>query len=168
MAESIRIITTGGTFDKLYDPITGELTFRESQLPAILAQSRCSVDVKLEGPLAIDSLYMNDDQRREVAKLCLSSPQRMVVVVHGTDTMVETAKVVLSERGADDGHVIVFTGAMVPFSLQGSDAVFNLGCAQTAVQLLGPGVYICMSGRIFEADKVRKDRSRGVFIDIQS
>lgn len=164
MSKQLRIITTGGTFDKLYDPIKGELVFRDSQLPRILEQSRCTLDVEVEGPLAIDSLYMNEDQRMKVAELCLRSPENRVVVVHGTDTMVETANVVLSRKAPDDEHVIVFTGAMVPYSLERSDAVFNLGCAESAVQLLPPGVYICMSGRIFRADKVRKDRENGIFV----
>lgn len=163
MLKQIRIITTGGTFDKLYDEIRGELTFKESQLPRILKQSRCTVDVVLEGPLAIDSLFMKEEQRIEVADLCLKSPQKLVVVVHGTDTMVETANVLLRRRPADDDHVVVFTGAMVPYSLENSDAVFNLGCAETAVQLLDRGVYICMSGMVFPADKVTKDRRHGVF-----
>lgn len=164
MGKELRIITTGGTFDKLYDPIKGELTFQGSQLPRILAQSRCTLDVELEGPLAIDSLFMNDEQRREVADLCLGSPERMVIVVHGTDTMVETAHVLLDKRTSEDRHTVVFTGAMVPYSLELSDAVFNLGCAEASVQLLEPGVYICMSGKIFPADKVTKDRSKGIFV----
>lgn len=164
MAKQLRIITTGGTFDKLYDPIKGELTFQGSQLPRILSQSRCSLDIEHEGPLAIDSLFMNETQREEVAQLCIRSPERMVVVVHGTDTMVETANVLLKKRAEDDNHTVVFTGAMVPYSLENSDAVFNLGCAETAVQLLEPGVYICMSGKVFQADKVHKDRGHGLFV----
>lgn len=163
MAKELRIITTGGTFDKEYDAIKGELTFKESQLPRILKQSRCTLDVLIEGPLAIDSLYMNEEQRQEVALLCQRSPEKRVLVVHGTDTMVQTAKLVKSILDKDDQHVVVFTGAMVPYSLENSDAVFNLGCAVSAVSLLPPGVYICMSGKIFDAEKVYKDKNLGVF-----
>lgn len=164
MAKKLRIITTGGTFDKLYDPIRGELTFDGSRVPGILAESRCSLDVECEGPLAIDSLYMNDDQRKEVARLCLGSPEEKVVVVHGTDTMVATAKVVLDSMPKGDKHAIVFTGAMVPYSLENSDAAFNIGFAAAAAQFLPPGVYIAMNALVFPADKVRKDRSIGRFV----
>jgi len=163
MKDGIRIITTGGTFDKFYDEIKGELTFRESHLPRILKQSRCTLPIQLEGPLAIDSLYMNEQQRQEVSQRCLSSYEDRVIVIHGTDTMVETAKVVASNKTKDDNHVIVFTGAMIPYSLENSDSVFNLGCAMVAVQLLKSGVYIVMDGKIFDYDKVHKNRELGLF-----
>jgi L-asparaginase len=163
MAQELRIITTGGTFDKQYDAIKGELIFRESQLPRILQQARCTLTVQLEGPLAIDSLFMTEEQRHEVADSCLASGEEKIVVVHGTDTMCKTAAVVAEALGKEDKHVIVFTGAMIPYSLENSDAVFNLGCAVTAVQLQNPGVYICMSGRIFPWDNCIKNKEKGVF-----
>jgi L-asparaginase len=163
MAQDIRIITTGGTFDKQYDAIKGELTFRESQLPRILLQSRCSISVTLEEPLAVDSLFMSEEQRSEIANAVKTSAEARVVVVHGTDTMVKTAKLTASVLGPKDGHVVVFTGAMIPYSLEFSDAVFNLGCAVTAAQLLPPGVYVAMSGRIFPYDHVEKNKAKGVF-----
>lgn len=167
MAQDLRIITTGGTFDKQYDAIKGELTFTESQLPRILQQARCTLSVQLEGPLAVDSLYMTEEQRREVASMCFSSLEERVVVIHGTDTMCKTAAVAASVRPSDDRHVIVFTGAMIPYSLENSDAVFNLGCATTAVQLLPPGVYVSMSGRIFPWDNCVKNREKGIFEPIR-
>ncbi len=164
MAQDIRIITTGGTFDKLYDEIKGELIFRESQLPRILHQSRLTLQVQLEGPLAVDSLFMSEEQRAAVAQNCLTSTEDHVVVIHGTDTMVQTATVVAQKlKQADDHHTVVFTGAMIPYSLENSDAIFNLGCAVSAVQLLPPGVYICMCGRIFSWDNVRKNKEKGIF-----
>jgi L-asparaginase len=163
MAQDLRIITTGGTFDKQYDAIKGELTFRESQLPRILGQARCTLTVHLEGPLAIDSLYMTDEQRIEIAQACVHSAENRIIVIHGTDTMCETAKVIAQ---SNSDKVIVLTGAMTPYSLEGSDAVFNLGCAITAVQLLEPGVYITMSGRIFPWDNCQKDKERGIFIPL--
>jgi len=163
MAQDIRIITTGGTFDKQYDAIKGELTFRESQLPKILLQSRCTLSVTLEGPLAVDSLYMSEQQRKEIADAVKTSAESRVIVVHGTDTMVKTATVTASVLGPEDRHVVVFTGAMIPYSLEFSDAVFNLGCAITAAQLLTPGVYVAMSGKIFPYDHVVKNKAKGVF-----
>lgn len=163
MAQDLRIITTGGTFDKQYDAISGELTFRESQLPRLLQQSRCTLTVHLEGPLAVDSLYMTEEQRLEVADSCLHSAEEKIIIIHGTDTMCNTAKVVAGKLGSDNRHTIVFTGAMIPFSLEASDAVFNLGCAITAVQLLPPGVYLTMSGKIFTWDNCKKNKEKGIF-----
>jgi L-asparaginase len=163
MSRDLRIITTGGTFDKQYDAIKGELTFRESQLPRILQQARCTLAVQLEGPLAVDSLYMTEEMRQEIATMCYASIEDRVIVVHGTDTMCKTAAVTATKRPENDSHVIVFTGAMIPYSLEDSDAVFNLGCAVGAVQQLPPGVYVCMSGRIFGWDNCVKNREKGIF-----
>lgn len=161
--DRIRIITTGGTFDKLYDAVKGELTFRESQLPRILHQSRVTLPVHLDSLFAVDSLVMTEEQRRAIVEDALSCIERRVVIVHGTDTMVNTAELLKNSMEEGDGHVYVFTGAMIPYSLENSDAVFNLGCALTSVQLLNPGVYIVMGGRVYEAGKVRKNREKGVF-----
>jgi len=154
------IITTGGTFDKQYDEIRGELTFRRSHLPRILKAARCAMPVTVERSMAIDSLLMEESHRKKIANACTKRPENRIIVTHGTDTMVQTAHVV-AERKLD--KVIVFTGAMVPFALEYSDAVFNLGCAVTAVQLLAPGVYICMNGKVFPFDQVKKNREIGVF-----
>lgn len=160
---TIRIITTGGTFDKQYDAVKGELIFRESQLPRILNQSRVTLPVHLDSLLAVDSLVMTEDERRMVAMNALASVERMVVIVHGTDTMVKTAELLESMLGKDDGHIFVFTGAMIPYSLENSDAVFNLGCALSFVQTATPGVYITMGGRLYPASNVRKNREKGIF-----
>lgn len=158
----IRIITTGGTFDKLYDAIKGELTFRESQLPRILQQSRTTLAVCLEGALAVDSLYMSDDERKNIVEHIVASPEKRVVVIHGTDTMVETARLLALGRPSED-MTVVFTGAMIPYSLENSDAEFNLGVAIAAVQLAAPGIYVAMGGRIYPYDNVRKNREKGIF-----
>ena len=163
MSGAIRIITTGGTFDKLYDEIRGELTFKDSHLPRILEQSRCTIKMTVENCLAIDSLYMNEEHRLKVAASCQASPEDKIVVIHGTDTMVQTAKVIAEKLGKTTNKTIVLTGAMVPYALESSDSVFNLGCAIAAVQLKQPGVYICMCGRIFDYDNVRKNREKGIF-----
>ncbi len=158
----IRIITTGGTFDKLYDAIKGELTFRESQLPRVLQQSRTSLEITLETVFAVDSLNMTEAQRVLIAKHCSASTEDKVVVIHGTDTMVASANVIAQDP-AIEGKTVVLTGAMIPYSLENSDAEFNLGFAIAAVQLLPPGVYIAMGGRVFDYDNVRKNREKGVF-----
>lgn len=161
--DRIRIITTGGTFDKLYDAVKGELTFRESQLPRILHQARVTLPVHLDNIFAVDSLVMTEEQRRTIVEDALSCIEKMVVIVHGTDTMVDTAELLKASMKADDGHVFVLTGAMIPYSLESSDAVFNLGFALASVQLLSSGVYIVMGGQVFMAGSVRKNREKGVF-----
>lgn len=156
----IRIIVTGGTFDKRYDEIEGELNFKETHLPDILRQVRVSLPVVVETNQLIDSLNMTEKDRRHVLAACRVAPENQIVVTHGTDTMVETARV-LAEAALD--KTIVLTGAMIPYSVVGSDSLFNLGGSMSAVQLLPPGVYIAMNGRVFPWDNVRKDRARGIF-----
>jgi L-asparaginase len=156
----IRVIVTGGTFDKAYDAIKGELTFKDSHLPEILAQVRVTVPVEIELNQLIDSLQMQDENRRSVLVACQRASEERIIITHGTDTMAQTAKLLGPERLA---KTIVLTGSMVPFQVQGSDALFNFGTAFTAVQLLPHGVYIAMNGRVFGWEAVRKDRSAGVF-----
>jgi L-asparaginase len=156
----VRVIVTGGTFDKAYDEIRGELTFKESHLPEILKLTRVTVPVAIELNQLIDSLQMQDGNRRSVLLSCERAPEECIIVTHGTDTMAETARV-LGQAGLP--KTIVFTGAMIPYRVQDSDALFNFGTAFSAVQLLPFGVYIAMNGRVFAWDKVRKDRSRGIF-----
>jgi len=158
--QAARIIVTGGTFDKRYDPIKGELTFSDTHLPAMLEQARVKMPLATDIRLLIDSLQMTDAHRQEVLKACRESPERAIVVVHGTDTMVQTARVV---GEAHLGKTIVFTGAMVPFSVQGSDAPFNLGFALAAALTLPPNAYVAMNARIFPWDHVEKDRAEGIF-----
>ena len=157
---TIRIIITGGTFDKQYDEIRGNLTFKDTHLPEILKFVRCTVPIEVELNQLIDSLDMQTANRLQVLESCRRAPEERIVITHGTDTMVETAAVL---GGARLAKTIVMTGAMVPYVFSGSDAVFNLGCAVTAVQLLPQGVYIAMNGRVFDWENVRKDRDRAVF-----
>ena len=156
----IRVIVTGGTFDKHYDEIRGELTFKESHLPEILRLTRVTVPVEIELNQLIDSLQMQDENRQSVLDSCARAPESMIIVTHGTDTMAETAGLIGS-AGLD--KTIVLTGAMVPYKIQGSDALFNFGTAFAAVQLLPKGAYIVMNGRVFPWDHVRKNRTQGVF-----
>jgi L-asparaginase len=156
----IRVIITGGTFDKIYDEVGGRLAFRDTHLPEILGFTRCTVPIELELNQLIDSLDMQAANRLSILEACRRAPERHIVVTHGTDTMAETAGV-LGPAGLE--KTIVLTGSMVPYAFANSDAVFNLGSALTAVQLLAPGVYIAMNGRTFRWDKVRKNREKGVF-----
>jgi L-asparaginase len=158
----IRVIVTGGTFDKYYDEIRGEMAFKDTNLPEILSLVRVEVPVEIETNQLIDSLHMQDVNRSSVAEACSRSPEELIIVTHGTDTMVDTARVI---GAAKLKKTIVLTGAMVPFRVQGSDALFNFGSAFSAVQILPHGVWIAMSGRIFAWDAVRKNRERGRFED---
>ena len=156
----LRVIVTGGTFDKHYDELRGELTFKESHLPEILRLTRVTVPVQIELNQLIDSLQMQDANRQSVLEACRRASEERIIVTHGTDTMAETARL-LGPAGME--KTIVLTGAMVPYKIQGSDALINFGTAFSAVQLLPRGVYIVMNGRVFPWDKVRKNRELGVF-----
>ena len=164
---SLRIIITGGTFDKQYDAIRGQLTFKDSHLPEIIEQVRSTLPVELETNQLVDSLDMQDENRQRVLLACRNAPEDYIVITHGTDTMSETAAVLGQAFVAGDpqlaGKHIVLTGAMVPYSVSGSDALFNLGGAFLAAQLTDPGVYIVMNGRCRPWDRVRKNRALGVF-----
>jgi L-asparaginase len=157
---AIRIFVTGGTFDKEYDEIRGLLYFRDSHLADMLRMGRNRVKVEIRTLMMVDSLEMTDADRELIARNCLDAPEHRIVITHGTDTMVDTARL-LAERVPD--KTIVLTGAMIPIAFGSSDGLFNLGGALTAVQALQPGVYITMNGRIFRWDNVRKNRETGVF-----
>jgi L-asparaginase len=156
----VRIIITGGTFDKRYNELKGELTFEGTHLPDILRQVRCTVPTELEIDQLVDSLEMLDSSRQGILEACRDAEESRVIITHGTDTMVETATVL---GQAKLPKTVVLTGAMIPHAIHGSDAVFNLGCALGGVQCLPHGVYVVMNGRIFTWDNVRKNRGLGVF-----
>nr|WP_315481802.1 asparaginase domain-containing protein [uncultured Undibacterium sp.] len=158
---TLRIIATGGTFDKHYDELAGKLTFHESHLPEVLKRARLTVPVELEVRPLIDSLDMVDQDRKEILESCEKSPEKAIVIIHGTDTMRETAHVL---GAAKLDKVIIFTGAMIPYGVTNSDAFFNLGFACAAAQLMPAGVYVAMNGQVFPWDNVKKDRSVGVFV----
>lgn len=158
---NIRLITTGGTFDKKYDAIRGKLDFKETHLPEILDIVRLNPDVVIENRALIDSLEMTDGLRMQIIESCKSSTEDLIIITHGTDTMSRTAEML--GKAAPEGKTIVLTGAMVPYTISGSDALFNLGTAFSAVQLLGSGVYIVMNAAVFSWDNVRKNKSEGRF-----
>jgi L-asparaginase len=158
---AIRIVVTGGTFDKEYDELTGRLYFLDTHVPEMLRRGRCRLDVVVETAMMVDSLDLDDKGREEIVARCRSSMEREIVVTHGTDTMVETAHA-LAAAGLG-GKTIVLTGAMVPYAFGSSDGLFNLGSALSFVQVLSPGVYIAMNGKHFQWDLVRKNKQTGVF-----
>ena len=160
-AAPLRIIVTGGTFDKHYDEIRGELTFKDSHLPAILKQARVTAPIVLEINQLIDSLHMQEVNRQHILASCQAAPEMHVVVVHGTDTMALTARML---GAAALNKTVVLTGAMVPYAVMGSDSLFNLGYACAVAQILTPGVYIAMNGQVFPWDHVRKETAAGVFV----
>ena len=157
---SMRIIATGGTFDKHYNELNGTLVFAESHLPAVIKRARLTIAVELEILPLLDSLDMHDADRERVRASCRAAPEKAIVIVHGTDTMKETAAVLGS---AALEKTIVLTGAMIPYSIANSDAMFNLGFASAAAQILPAGVYVAMNGQVFAWDNVTKNRAAGVF-----
>ncbi len=161
--EPVRLIVTGGTFDKAYDSIRGELTLSRTHLPDILTTVGCVVPVRPVVHSLKDSLEMVAADREAIAGICERSLERRIVITHGTDTMTDTADVIAA-RALE--KTICLTGAMVPFSVSGSDALFNLGGAFTAVQTLPAGVYIVMNGIVFTAGAVRKNKKSGVFEEV--
>ena len=157
---TLRIIATGGTFDKHYDEIAGQLTFAGSHLPAVIALARMRIAPVLEELPLLDSLDMQDIDRRRVLASCDRSEENAIVVIHGTDTMQDTGKVL---GAAQLQKTIVLTGAMIPYAITGSDAQFNFGFACGVAQILPHGVYVAMNGQVFAWDKVQKNRSAGQF-----
>lgn len=157
---SLRILATGGTFDKRYEPLAGTLGFAGTHLHEILRVARIERDAVVEELMQVDSLDMTDEHRRRVLEACAASAEDRIVVVHGTDTLAETARVLGQARLS---KTIVLTGAMVPFDLAGSDALFNLGFAAGCARVLPHGVHVAMNARIFAWDAVRKNRALGVF-----
>jgi len=154
------IIVTGGTFDKEYNELTGELYFRETHLPEMIRLGRNLAETRIVSLPLVDSLYMDDTYRAKLADECYLAPETQILVTHGTDTMAETATFLNNHV---KGKTIVLTGAMVPYKLGSSDGLFNLGSAIAFVQVLPAGVYIAMNGRMFNTGQVRKNREAGLF-----
>jgi L-asparaginase len=162
MMASIRIFVTGGTFDKEYNELTGTLAFKDTHLPEMLRLGRCRVEVSMRTLMMIDSLEMAPSDRALIVDQCRQAAERFIVVTHGTDTMIETARAIASSDVARS-KTVVLTGAMIPYAFGSSDGLFNLGSALSFVQILPPGVYVAMNGRHFRWDEVRKNHETGVF-----
>ncbi len=162
---NITIFVTGGTFDKEYDEIHGNLYFKDTHLNEILKLGRCTIPVQIKTLMMIDSLYMNEADREKIVTECTLCNDDRIVITHGTDTMVESAEVL---AGKNIDKTIVLTGAMIPYKFGSSDGLFNMGCALAFVQSLPHGVYVTMNGRYFLWNNVRKNRKTGFFEEIKN
>jgi L-asparaginase len=160
---TIRILVTGGTFDKKYNERNGELFFQDTHVAEMLRLGRSRVDVTIRTVMMIDSLEMSDADRALIVQNCLQAEEDRIVITHGTDTMTETAAAVAR---AVTGKTVVLTGAIIPYAFGSSDGLFNLGSALSFAQVLPPGVYVAMNGKCFPWDRVRKNRERGEFEEI--
>jgi L-asparaginase len=156
----IQILVTGGTFDKEYNELDGSLYFKETHLQEMLEKGRSRLDLQIETLFMKDSLEFTENERAKIQQACAKASSDRILITHGTDTMTQTAEYLANQISA---KTIVLTGAMIPYKFGSSDGMFNLGSALAFVQILPPGVYISMNGKIFEAGSVRKNLSKGEF-----
>ncbi len=155
-----RIFVTGGTFDKEYNELTGQLFFKDTHIQELLKLGRCKVDLSIRTLMLIDSLEMTDTDRNIIVESCKRADEDKIVITHGTDTMTQTAEVLAQTI---KNKTIVITGAMIPYKFGSSDGLFNLGSALAFAQTLPQGIYIAMNGRYFHWDNCRKNRQTGFF-----
>ncbi|OJU73682.1 MAG: asparaginase [Bacteroidetes bacterium 47-18] len=160
---SLRILITGGTFDKEYDEINGQLSFEETHVPEMLKLGRCTVPTEVRTIMMIDSLDMTDADREVIVHNIKSVPEDQIVITHGTDTMAETAAFIAKEKLE---KTIVITGAMIPYKFGSSDGFFNLGSSIAFAQALPHGVYVVMNGRYYNWNNVRKNKQTGFFEEV--
>jgi L-asparaginase len=160
---ALKVLVTGGTFDKEYDEINGRLFFKDTHLRELLELGRCKLKVDIRTLMMVDSLEMTEEDRLLVLSSCKNCDEKSIVITHGTDTMELTAKAIAS---ANLDKTIVLTGAMIPIKFGSSDGLFNLGTALAFAQALPSGVYVAMNGRYFRWDNVTKNRSTGIFEDL--
>lgn len=160
---TIRILVTGGTFDKEYDERTGQLFFKDTHVAEMLRLGRCRAEVTIRTVMMMDSLEMSEADRALIVQNCAQAQEDRILITHGTDTMVETAAAIAD---AVPGKTVVLTGAMIPYAFGSSDGLFNLGSALSFAQVLPAGVYIAMNGKWFPWNEVRKNRERGEFEEI--
>jgi len=161
---AIRIFITGGTFDKEYNELTGQLYFKDTHMHDLLELGRNKVPVEIRTLMMVDSLEMTAEDRELIAHQCNHSEENKIVITHGTDTMSETAEYLAQKV---KNKTIVLTGAMIPIKFGSSDGLFNLGSALAFTQTLPPGVYVAMNGRYFNWDNVRKNKQTGMFEEVQ-
>jgi L-asparaginase len=161
----VQVFVTGGTFDKEYNYITGELYFKDTHIKEMFERGRSEVEIDIKTLMMVDSLEMRDEDRAIIVYNCSKTPADRILLTHGTDRMVETARL-LAESNIE-GKTIVLTGAMIPYAFgTSSDGFFNLGSALAFTQVLAPGVYVVMNGRYFRWDNVRKNRQTGTFEEV--
>lgn len=159
MISNLLIITTGGTIDKIYFDDKSDYQIGEPQISQILHAMHVAFEFEVSALMRKDSLHIEDKDRNLIRDAVAASDDRHVLITHGTDSMVETATVLM-----DIPHkTIVLTGALNPARFRDSDAIFNIGCAVGAVQSLPPGVYIAMNGKIWDPEQVRKNRRENRF-----
>ena len=156
----IKIFVTGGTFDKEYNELNGELYFKKTHLHEMLALGRSQLKVDVETLMMKDSLEMSDESRNSIVQKCFQSNEDRILITHGTDTMVKTANLLAAKITT---KTIVLTGAMIPYKFGSSDGLFNLGSALSFLQILPHGIYIAMNGNIFNWDNVKKNNELGLF-----
>ena len=161
---AIRIFVTGGTFDKEYNELNGELYFKNTHLQDLLELGRNKVSVVITTLMLIDSLEMTEKDREAILQQCIDCSENKIIITHGTDTMTETAKVLAKNIG---NKSIVLTGAMIPIKFGSSDGLFNLGGALAFVQTLPAGVYVAMNGHYFNWDNVQKNKLTGRFEELK-
>lgn len=160
---AILVLTTGGTIDKNYFDALSEYQIVDSGIPGLLAEARVALPIRVVELMRKDSLELTDTDRALIADAARAAPEQRIVVTHGTDTMTETAKVLAAEV---PGKTICLTGALSPARFAETDANFNLGMAFATVQVAPQGVWIAMSGQVFDGLKVKKDRAAGKFVEI--
>ena len=157
----IQILITGGTFDKSYNHISGNLFFEKTHIPEMLERSKCRLNVNVKTLMMIDSLEMTKKDIEKIIDECKKTKSSRIVITHGTDTMVNTAKKIAEKI---KNKTIVLTGAMIPYAFgSSSDGFFNLGSALSFVQTLKNGIYIAINGQYFDYDKVEKNKLKGYF-----
>ncbi len=161
---AIRIFITGGTFDKEYNELNGELYFKDTHLHDLLELGRNMVPVEIRTLMMIDSMAMTDEDRELIVHQCTHCEEDRIIITHGTDTMVETAKILAKKI---KNKTIVLTGAMIPIKFGSSDGLFNLGSALAFAQTLQTGIYVAMNGRCFIYDNVRKNKLSGIFEEVK-
>ncbi len=161
---TIKILVTGGTFDKEYNPLNGQLYFNGTHVPEMLRLGRSRLHAHIKRVMMIDSLSMTETDRKKILDECQTSIEDKILITHGTDTMAETAKL-LGQHIKD--KTIILTGAMIPYAFGSSDGLFNLGSALAFLQTLPHGVYISMNGKYFHWDNVRKNKEIGLFEEIK-
>ncbi|MEM1219627.1 MAG: asparaginase domain-containing protein [Bacteroidota bacterium] len=163
----VQVYVTGGTFDKEYDYLSGGLFFKQTHVPSMLDRGRCTLPINIKTLMMVDSLDMSDLDRQIIAHACRGAETDQIIITHGTDRLVHTAKYLATEVDGLANKTVVLTGAMVPYAFgTSSDGFFNLGSALAFVQCQPPGIYVAMNGRCYNWDRVRKNTKTGYFEEI--
>ena len=160
----IKIFVTGGTFDKEYNELNGELYFKKTHINEMLELGRSKLNVNIETIMMKDSLHMTLSDRNLIISKCNKASENKILITHGTDTMIETAELLANSI---HNKTIILTGAMIPYKFGSSDGLFNLGSSLSFLQVMPIGVYISMNGNIFDWNNVIKNKELGLFEQIK-